>query len=191
MLSSTSESTHASPYEKSTWLAAAPLNPSSETPSSISTVCGSSSSTSSTRAPDASVCCSVEPRFATAMTGPNDDMSAAHAIAAGPKAIVPLFARCIAASSMPISRASTTAPVAAMATAVRSFRRPSTLARLLMRQASSRARSSARPNCSVSRRPRRLSSTNAFMEPMASRTSRPPVPLAFDEIHGTAMPTTA
>ena len=59
-----------------------------------------------------------------------------------------------------------------------------------MRFPSSAERSAARPNCSVSRRPRRLSSTNVFMSPIASRKRRPPRPCARDAARGTATPIT-
>ena len=57
-------------------------------------------------------------------------------------------------------------------------------ARASVRPSRSRRRSSTRPYCRVSPRPRRLSSTKPFIAPMPSRTPRPPVPVDLDETKG-------
>ena len=129
------------------------------------------------------------PRLATATTGPNDDMSAAVASTAASTPIAPRIARCDAVASIAMPNASTKAPTTAIHSAVAPFNRSSARACTRMRSASSRERSSARPNCSVSDRPRRLSSTKAFMPPMRSRTARPDAPVALDDTIGTATPT--
>ena len=123
------------------------------------------------------------------MTGPNDDMRAAVATRAPSGAMAPDKHSAPDASTIATSSASTSPFVNDIARAPRPLRRASARASSSMRSSSSRERSAARPNCSVSRKPRKLSSTNAFIPPSPSRSSRPPMPLAFEEAYGTATPT--
>ena len=185
----TSLSTGLPPYEKSMSSAAAPENESTLQPSKTSRVCGCSSSRSRTRAPLASVCCKPLPRFATAIIGPNEDIRAATHTNACPKSMTPCAQSAQESATMATSSARTSPFVAAMLLAARPFRRCSTFESESMRASSCSARACSWPNCSVSRRPRKLSSTNEFMPPRASRRSLPPFPAARDATHGATTPT--
>ena len=122
------------------------------------------------------------------MTGPNDDMSAAVASSAWEKLIDPAATRWVEAATMAMSKTMTAAPVAAMNRAVFPLRLSSMPAKRSMDSPSSRARSAARPNWSVSRRPRSESSTKVFIPPISSRIARPAPPLAREATAGTATP---
>ena len=128
-------------------------------PSGTSSVCGSSSKSSITRAPLAMVPWSDVPSRATGSTGPKLEKKAKeHTKAAGSES-APLRASARESAIMPMLSANTSASASPSTAAERRCRRASTAPTRSVRSARPRERSATPLNWMLSARPRKLSST--------------------------------
>ena len=157
----------------------------------ISSTTGSSSKMSSTRFPAAKVFCKVLPRLASATQGPKELISARVGSSTPRKSTCPAWYSPTAAKSMATSNTKMTVFVTAWLRPAVRFIRASSWERAAVRASISSRRRWPWPYCSVSNRPRRLSSTKLESSPERCRNRRPSSPLSREVTNGTTTPTTA